>query len=298
MRASDRARRTNDMATERMSRHALQLPQREVLASRYELTTIIGRGQTAEVWSAYDRQLERVVAIKQPRADLSGETVTSERLRREAIALAAIESPHVAEVYDVGLGDHGVYVVMHRLAGRTLADELARQGPVTPARACRIGGDILSGLAAIHATGLCHRDLKPSNVMIDRDDRAILLDLGAALHPRVRGAAVDQDGPIDVTPDELEAGASDPRGDLLQLGLLLIFLVTGELPRAAIDASQLEIPAALRAVIVRALAPLPMRFPSTLLMAQALDQALAACMLEPFEPAAKPTRRWPEPSEP
>jgi serine/threonine-protein kinase len=281
-----------------MSRHALRLPTREVLANRYELTTIIGRGQSAEVWSAYDRQLERVVAIKQARADVPGETVTSERLRREAIALAAIESPHVAEVYDVGLGDNGVYVVMRRFTGRTLADELTRQGPVTPARACRIAGDILAGLAAIHATGLCHRDLKPSNVLIDRDDRAVLLDLGAALHPRVRPAVAEDDGPIDVAPDELDAGASDPRGDLLQLGLLLIFLVTGELPRAAIDASQLAVPAALRAVIARALAPLPMRFPSTLLMAQALDQALAVCMLEPFEPPAKPTRRWPEPAEP
>src|SRR5437868_14104142 len=99
--------RANEV-TERMSRRTLQLPEREVLGGRYEITSLIGRGGMAEVFAAYDRQLERVVAVKQPRCDVPGDTVTSDRLRREALALATIESPHVVAIYDVGFGDNGV----------------------------------------------------------------------------------------------------------------------------------------------------------------------------------------------
>lgn len=289
MRVMDGVRSRNEMMqTERIARRSMQLPEREILGNRYELTAVIGRGQTAEVWAAHDRQLERMVAIKQPRADVPGEHVTSERLRREAIALAALDSPHIAPVFDVGIGDNGVFLVVKRLVGRTLADDVRRNGPMTPPRVCRIAGDILSGLAAIHASGLVHRDLKPTNVLVDREDRAILLDLGQALHPRA------QPDPDEVTPAPRED--SDLRVDLCQLALLMVFLLTGRTVQApgSFDASVLPVPPSLRAVLVRALAPLAMRYPSTVQMAQALDQALAACMLEPFEPPAKRTRRWPD----
>lgn len=290
MRVTDGVRSRNEMMqTERIARRSLELPDRQILGSRYELTALIGRGATAEVWAGHDRQLERTVAVKQPRGDVVGEHVTSERLRREAIALAAIESPHVAAIFDVGIGDNGVYLVMKRQVGRTLADEVRRHGPMTPPRVCRIGGDVLTGLAAIHAGGLVHRDLKPSNVLVDREDRAVLLDLGHALHPRVRPLTDDDDLAVPAAPSE----DTDPRIDLCQLGVLMVFLLTGKVQPVS-DASQLPVPTALRAVLVRALAPLAMRFPSTLQMAQALDQALAACMLEPFEPPAKRTKRWPD----
>jgi serine/threonine-protein kinase len=278
-------------------------PQRELLGGRYELTSLIGRGGMAEVFAAYDRHLERVVAIKQPRGDVPGDTVTSDRLRREAIALAAIESPHVVAIYDVGYGDHGVFLVMQRLCGRTLDDEIGRHGPVTPARACRIARDILAGLSAIHATGLVHRDLKASNVLIDREDRAVLLDLGAALHPRKR--ALTDPGtvlgtPECLAPEQLAQGALDGRVDLFQLGLILIYLLTGVMAARTVDPRGLALPPALRDVIGRALSPVGARFASATQMQHALDAALAACTLEPVDVvvAGKKTRRWPEPITP
>ncbi|MEO7735077.1 MAG: serine/threonine-protein kinase [Kofleriaceae bacterium] len=284
----------------------LQPVEREVLAGRYEITSLIGRGGMAEVYAAYDHQLERVVAIKQPRGDVPGDSVTSDRLRREALALATIESPNVVTIYDVGFGDNGVFLVMQRLCGRTLDEEIGRNGPISPARACRIARDVLSGLSAIHASGLVHRDLKASNVLIDRDDRAVLLDLGAALHPRKRpltapGTVLGT--PACLAPEQLEQGPLDGRVDLFQLGLLLIYLVTGEMaprdePAARIDPSALAIPAALCGIIQRALSPVGNRYSSTVQMAQAIEHALAACALEPTEPSAKPTRRWPEPPRP
>jgi serine/threonine-protein kinase len=290
-------RSRNSQVTERMSRQALHPAQRDLLGGRYEITSLIGRGGMAEVYAAYDHQLERVVAIKQPRGDVPGDTVTSDRLRREALALATIESPHVVMIYDVGFGDHGVFLVMQRLCGRTLHDEIERNGPVTPARACRIARDILTGLALIHASGLVHRDLKASNVWLDREDRGVLLDLGAALHPRKHsltapGAVLGT--PECMAPEQLEPGPLDGRVDLFQLGLLMIYLVTGEMVTRTIDPSTLTIPVALRGLIQRALSPVGSRYGSTRQMQQAIEHALAACTLDPIEPSAKPTRRWPE----
>ncbi|MBC7976242.1 MAG: protein kinase, partial [Myxococcales bacterium] len=179
-------RSLNHDATERMPRQLLQPWQRDVLAGRYEVTSRIGRGRTTEVFVAYDHQLERVVAIKQARDDVPGETVTSERLRKEALALATIESPHVAAIYDIGCGDRGVFLVMQRLNGRTIDEEVESNGPVDPARGCRLVHDVLSGLSMLHASGLVHGDLKASNVLLDRHGRAVLIDLGAAMLPRAQ----------------------------------------------------------------------------------------------------------------
>jgi serine/threonine protein kinase len=275
-------------------------PEREVIDGRYEITSLIGRGGMAEVFAARDRRLARVVAIKRPRRDVDGDTTTSDRLQREATALAAVDSPHVVAIHDVGSTPAGVYLVMQRLHGRTLDEEIEHHGVVTAPRACRISRDILAGLAAIHAGGLVHRDLKASNVLVDRSDRAVLLDLGAALHPRKRpltapGTVLGT--PECLAPEQLTQGPIDGRVDLFQLGLMLISLLTGRMAKRAVDPRKLAIPAALREVIARALAPIPARYTSAGEMRRALDQALAACTLEPIEPIipSRPTLRWPEP---
>lgn len=269
-----------------------------MLVGRYSLTSLIGRGGMAEVFEAHDSQLERIVAIKRPRADAPREAQVSERLHREALALAAIDSPRVVGIHDVGFTASGVFLVMQRLHGRTLDVEIGRKGPVTPARACRIARDILAGLTEIHATGLVHRDLKASNVLLDHHDRAVLLDLGAALHPRRRpltapGTVLGTPGCM--APEQLEQGALDGRVDLFQLGLILVYLLTGVMEAGSIDPRSLAIPSALREVINRSRAPVDERYATTAEMEHALERALAACTLVPIEPvvAIKKTRRYP-----
>jgi hypothetical protein len=100
-----------------------------------------------------------------------------------------------------------------------------------------------------------------------------------------------------MAPEQLAQAPLDGRVDLFQLGLMLIYLVTGTMVESAVDPGQLEIPAPLRGVIARALAPAHARYPSAVEMRDALDHALAGCTLEPIEPVLpnRPTLRWPEP---
>jgi serine/threonine protein kinase len=186
----------------------------------------------------------------------------------------------------------------------------------TPSRACRIAREVLAGLAAVHASGLVHRDLKASNVLLDRSDRAVLLDLGAALHQRRRSLTAPGTvlgTPECMAPEQLQQRPLDGRVDLFQLGLILIHMVTGVRADCAVDPTRLAIPKALREVITCALSPVAERYASTSQMQRALDVALAGCTLEPLEPRSredqddkaelealaptapgKRTRRWPE----
>jgi serine/threonine protein kinase len=285
--------------TQRLSRRPAATPVREIVGGRYELTSLLGRGGMAEVFAAFDRELERMVAVKRPRRDMPGDVVISDRLRREGIALANIDSPHVVAIHDVGFAQGGVFLVMQLLSGRTLESELDDRGPITPARACRIGRDILSGLSAIHANGLVHRDLKASNVLLDRSDCAVLLDLGAALHRRRKSLTAPGTvlgTPECMAPEQLEQRPLDGRVDLFQLGLILIHMVTGVRADCAVDPTRLAMPPALRDVITCALAPAHERYASAPEMQLALAHALSRCTLEPIEQvvARKKTKRWPE----
>jgi serine/threonine kinase PknH len=297
MRVTAGARNRAAEQTQRLSRKSAP-PDREVLVGRYSLTSLIGRGGMAEVFEAYDRQLERIVAIKRPRVDAPRDAMVSERLHREGLALAAIDSPRVVAIHDVGFTSSGVFLVMQRLRGRTLEQEISRGGPVTPARACRIARDILTGVAEIHATGLVHRDLKASNVLIDQTDHAVLLDLGAALHPRRRSLTVPGTvlgTPECMAPEQLEMGPLDGRVDLYQVGLILVYMLSGMMAATSVDPRTLPIPSALRDVIYRARAPVDERYASTEEMEHAIERALSACTLVPIEPAVaiRKTRRYP-----
>jgi len=134
----------------------------------------------ADVHLAYDRARDRTVAVKMLQAPLAACPDANERMRREAVALASIRSPHVVKLHEILIEQGTFYLVLERLHGLTVEQELKRFGMIPAARACLIALDILSGLGAIHNKGLVHRDLKPSNVILDLEDRAVLLDLGIA----------------------------------------------------------------------------------------------------------------------
>src|SRR5215813_9189363 len=116
MRALASANRRAPGDTQRIARAAPA--DRELLAGRYEILSLLGSGGMAEVFAARDRMLERMVAVKRPRREVGDDAEIAEicdRLQREAIALASIDSPHVVTIHDVGATEHGVYLVMQRL---------------------------------------------------------------------------------------------------------------------------------------------------------------------------------------
>lgn len=160
--------------------------ERTVQFGRYELNEELGRGACGAVYSAFDPELNRDVAIKLVlRGQSSADAKWDARLQREARALARIRHPNVAEVFDVGLerahceGSGGVFVVMEKLSGQTLRTWVNEKDPdwrrivEVYVQACR-------GLAAVHRHGLVHRDLKPDNIMLCTDGVARLIDFGLA----------------------------------------------------------------------------------------------------------------------
>ena len=153
-----------------------------VLASiaRYRVDALIGAGASGVVYRGFDPRLQRAVALKLLHPAEHGATPEQhQRLLREAQAMARLSSPYVVAVYDTGLHDGMVYLVMEFVDGHTLVDWL-RATPRSLAEILRAFGDAARGLTAAHESGLIHRDFKPANVLVARDGRARVTDFGLA----------------------------------------------------------------------------------------------------------------------
>ena len=225
-------------------------PSIRLLDGRYDLYHRLGGGISAVVYLGWDRELRREVAIKLLRPELGGSPDHVEQLRREGRRLGRIESERVVPIHDMILGPTAHYLVMRRLAGQTLEQVAARGRRYSPMCALQIAADVLVGLADLHREGVVHRDVKPSNLQIDDDDRATLFDLGIASDGS--GAAPTGSGtPRFMSPEHRSSRGTDERSDLYQVGLVLLYAVTGTIGddhRAAIAA----LPPNLSAVITRA----------------------------------------------
>ncbi|POX55479.1 serine/threonine protein kinase [Streptomyces sp. Ru71] len=209
-----------------------------VIAGRYRLQTRLGRGGMGIVWQATDELLGRRVAVKEIALDdtLSAEQARQQRERtlREARAVAQLRHPNIVVVHDVVEDGRRPYLVMELVDGGTLADRIARDGPVDAAEAARIGLALLGALRAAHAAGVLHRDLKPANVLIETGtDRVVLTDFGIA---RVAGATTLTEtgsfvgSPEYTAPERMAGDATGPASDLWSLGALLCTVLSGESP--------------------------------------------------------------------
>jgi serine/threonine-protein kinase len=151
----------------------------EVLGGRYELRGVLGRGGMAEVRDGWDIRLDRPVAVKLLYPVFTTQPDNRMRFEVEARAAAALNHPHIVSVHDSG--EHGgtPYIVMERLSGHTLADEIAR-GPLPQPQVRSILDDVLSALAAAHAAGILHRDIKPANILFSAFGDTKVADFGIA----------------------------------------------------------------------------------------------------------------------
>ncbi|OBJ54083.1 serine/threonine-protein kinase [Mycobacterium asiaticum] len=199
---------------------------------RYQFLELLGRGGMGEVWRAYDTETQRVVAVKVLTANLANDPTFEQRFRREALAAAGLNDPHVVPIHHFGEIDGRLYVDMRLVVGRDLQDIIA-EGALEPERAVHIIEQIASALRAAHRIGLVHRDVKPSNILVTEDDFAYLIDFGiarAAGDSHMTGTGNVIGTWAYMAPERVTSGQTDPRGDTYALGCVLHECLTGSQP--------------------------------------------------------------------
>jgi beta-lactam-binding protein with PASTA domain/tRNA A-37 threonylcarbamoyl transferase component Bud32 len=241
-----------------------------ILAGRYEVGELIGRGGMAEVHIGHDTRLGRTVAIKILRSDLARDPSFQNRFRREAQSAAALNHPAIVSVYDTGedvftepngVVAHVPFIVMEYVEGHTVRDIL-RDGHAVPIEeAVEITAGVLSALEYSHHAGIVHRDIKPANVMLTPTGAVKVMDFGIARAMADSAATMTQTQAVIGTaqylsPEQARGETVDARSDLYSTGCLLFELLTGRPP------FQGDSPVAVAYQHVREAAPVPSTFAS------------------------------------
>jgi len=263
-----------------------------VLADRYGLGSVIGRGGMARVHRGEDRVLGRTVAVKILASPYDRDERFVARFRREARAAARLAHPNIVAVFDTGSDGHTHYIVMEYVEGRTLHDAILLEAPMAPRRVAEIADAMAAALAAAHQAGIVHRDVKPANVMLTPEGKVKMMDFGLAR--AVDAETLTRTGFIlgtasYVSPEQAQGGSTDARSDLYSLGCVLYEMLAGRPPfvgdspvaalyqhvnEPALPPSMFHpVPADLEAVVLRCLAKDPDdRFQSGLELRRELSQ--------------------------
>ncbi|MEV7204532.1 MULTISPECIES: serine/threonine-protein kinase [unclassified Streptomyces] len=208
-----------------------------LLAGRYRLGDVLGRGGMGTVWRAEDETLGRTVAVKELR--FPGNIDEEEKRRlitrtlREAKAIARIRNNSAVTVYDVVEEDDRPWIVMELVEGKSLAEAIREDGLLEPKRAAEVGLAILDVLRSAHREGILHRDVKPSNVLIAEDGRVVLTDFGIAQvegDPSITSTGMLVGAPSYISPERARGHKPGPAADLWSLGGLLYAAVEGVPP--------------------------------------------------------------------
>ena len=281
----------------------------------YRIERPIARGGMGEVLRAYDTRLDRVVALKVLPPHLAADEEYRERFRREAHSAARLREPHIVPIHSFGEIDGRLYLDMQLVEGEDLATRLATRGPMEPAEAVDVVGQIAQALTAAHAEGLVHRDVKPSNILLNGTGFAYLVDFGIARSQESAtgltgaGAAI---GTLDyMAPERFTGARPDQRVDVYALACVLYQCLTATKPFAAATAASLlnahlnqapprpsllspGIPGALDGVVARGMAKSPDdRYPTAAALAAGAKAALGSAPTRSDFPAPPaPTRTF------
>jgi serine/threonine-protein kinase len=257
-----------------------------VVADRYELLELLGRGGMGAVFGAHDRVLDEQVALKV----LFGEVMegAAERFRREVKLARRVTDPNVARTFEAGFSGGHPFITMEYVDGETLKARLARVRRVDAEEALSILAGVGKGLAAAHRAGVVHRDVKPGNVLIARNGRVVITDFGIAetAHAQVDGSSGT---PQYMAPEQVEGREVTPRSDVFSFGVTAFECLIGRRPFLARSKDQLlrdhrdgapdllsldaSLPRALAELVNRCLLLDPrLRFPSAEPIAELLDR--------------------------
>jgi serine/threonine protein kinase len=271
--------------------------QGKVLGGRYRLDDLIATGGFAEVWRAFDTELQRIVAIKLPKPS---RLASATNFMTEARRVARLKHPGIVPVFDVGTEGSSCFIVSEYVEGGSLGDRLTKSPP-TLEETTRWLSEIAAALEYAHLHGVIHRDIKPANILIDHHGRALLADFGIAQSAQKSGTFAPSLGTLRyMSPEQLEGKAATPQSDVYSLGVVLHESLTGRVPYSSSEPSVLrheivggakqlsrDVPVALLDVCKKAMQRLPHeRHTSAAHFATDLERAVAQ---------ASPRRRWKTP---
>ena len=238
-----------------------------LVGGRYRIDGMLGEGGMARVFDAFDERLERPVAVKILRSEIQALPGMRQRFQQEALIAARLIHPHIVAVLDFGEDQASSYLVMERLPGSTLRDEIIARGPLPTQRALGITAETLGALAAAHRFGVLHRDIKPGNILLQEDGHTKISDFGIAKSSDFR---LDLDFPTDdmtntgvvlgtpgyLAPERKSGQPATVQSDLYSVGAVMVETLTGRRLAPGVAATD-ELPAPLRDIARRALATDP-----------------------------------------
>jgi serine/threonine protein kinase len=263
--------------------NAVPLPvsiNQRIIANRYELLGLIGRGDVSRVYRSLDRVLNREVAVKVLREENIKDQDAVVRFYREARFLASLTSPYIIKIYDYGHFDSAYFIVMEYVEGITLKELEQRTGELDVEQALSITGQILQALTAAHNNKIIHRDIKPHNILIQSNSQMVkLTDFGVARTPKSTTITNLESGvgSIDyMAPEQSTGGVIGPTADIYSTGVVLFEMLAGRLPFEGTNQMQIalqhlynpppsfksldvKVPAELERVVMRALDKDPAR---------------------------------------
>src|ERR1035438_4941283 len=200
-----------------------------LVASRYRIIALLGRGGMGEVYRADDLTLGQPVALKFLPDEAARDQGLLERFKNEVRIARRVSHPNVCRVYDVGDVEGHTFFTMEYVDGEDLASLLRRIGRLPEDKALDIARQLCAGLAAAHTKGVLHRDLKPANIMLDGRGQVVITDFGlAGVVDQIQGAEVRSGTPAYMAPEQLAGKEVSTRSDIYSLGLVLYEVFTGK----------------------------------------------------------------------
>lgn len=202
-----------------------------LINNQYRIIEHIGRGGMADVWSARDLRLNRMVAIKTIVAGLGSDIDPVALFKREAQTIAQMQHPHILPIHDFGEHEGSLYIVMRYVIGGSLED-MMRDGPLAPEVVLRLGDAIGGALDYAHENNVIHLDLKPPNILLDSAKSPYLADFGLAtvLDPQGRARNPGGGTMLYMAPEQFVSETIDQSADIYSFTIMLFHMLTGRLP--------------------------------------------------------------------
>ncbi len=203
------------------------------ISGRYKILDMIGGGGMANVYLAHDMILDRNVAVKMLRHDLTNDEEFIRRFHREAQSATSLIHPNIVNIYDVGEEDDIYYIVMEHVDGQTLKQYIQQFSPLRVEESIEIMRQLTSAIAHAHQNNIIHRDIKPDNILVDREGNVKITDFGIAM--ALSATRFTQTNAVlgsvhYLSPEQARGGMANKKSDIYSLGIVLFELLTGRLP--------------------------------------------------------------------